>query len=219
MRPIVSILLTLISFNTFAQSTKSFTQFIPKGFVLEDTITGELNKDGQEDVVLITRATNPMRIIQDENRGKFDRNRRGIVILFKKGSQYNKVLQNDTCFASAFEDGGVYFAPELSLEIKKGNLYIDYNHGRYGFWNYTFRYQNNDFALIGYDQSDHFGPVVNKSTSINFLTKTKIVKVNTNENADGGDEVFKTTSTKINIGKLIRLSAIKDFEDLAMHQY
>jgi hypothetical protein len=39
-------------------------------------------------------------------------------------------------------------------------------------------------------------------------------KVNTNENADSGEEVFTTTSEKIKVDKLLRLSDIKDFDEL-----
>jgi hypothetical protein len=208
-----ALLLVCCSYISIAQTSKSFAQFVPKAFVLIETITGDLNKDGREDAVLLIGATNASRIIQDENRGELDRNRRGIIILFNEGTSYKKVLQNDTCLASANEDGGIYFAPELTLDIKKGNLYIQYNHGRYGFWKYTFKYQNNDFALIGYDHSAYFGPIVRELTSINFSTKTKIVKTNTKEDVAAGDEIYCTKTTKIKIDNLPKLSAIKDFEE------
>ena len=140
------------------------------------------------------------------------RNRRGIIVLFKKDNQYQMILKNLNCFSSENEDGGVYYAPELSLEINKGNLYIQYAHGRYGYWKYTFRYRNSDFRLIGYDSSEG-GAVVEKETSINFLSKKKQEKVNTNENAEGGDEVFTETWTNITVTKLLKLRDIKDFEN------
>lgn len=80
-------------------------------------------------------------------------------------------------------------------------------------WSYTFRFQNSDFELIGYDASSNRGPVVNTETSINYLTKKKIIKENTNDDADGGDEVFKETVTRISARELIKLSKIKDFDD------
>jgi hypothetical protein len=75
-------------------------------------------------------------------------------------------------------------------------------------------YQNSDFELIGFDASENRGPVIERETSINFLTKMKQERINTNENADSGEEVFTTTSNKINIDKLLRLSDIKDFDEL-----
>lgn len=193
--------------------------FLPKGYLLFEKITGDLNKDGIEDVVLIIKATDKSKIITDEYRGKLDRNRRGIIILFGKKDHYELAVKNDACFASENEDGGVYFAPEISVGIYKGTLTIHYGHGRYGYWKYTFRHKNSDFELIGYDESSNFGPVVKRQTSINFLTRKKQEKVNTNENAKGGDEVFKETWKNIKINQLIRLSAIKDFDELDMSVY
>ena len=55
--------------------------------------------------------------------------------------------------------------------------------------------------------------MVNTETSINYLTKKKIIKENTNDDADGGDEVFKETVTRTSARELIKLSKIKDFDD------
>ena len=82
-----------------------------------------------------------------------------------------------------------------------------------------FRYQNSNFELIGYINSDSHGPVVDSETSINFSTKDKIVKENTNPEAEGGDEVFETTKTKLSINKLFKLSEIKDFDQLDLSMF
>jgi hypothetical protein len=148
-----------------------------------------------------------------------DRNRRGIIVLFNNNGKYELVAENHDCFESENEDGGVYFPPELAIEIKKGNLNVKYHHGRYGEWKYIFRYQNSDFELIGYDSVD--GAVVIKSeTSINFLTKRKLVKTNTNlAHDEGGEEVFEENWSDIKIDSLIKLSKINDFFELDMHKY
>ena len=122
------------------------------------------------------------------------------------------------CFYSENEDGGVYFPPVLSISIKDNKLYFDYTHGRYGYWQYTFRYQALDFVLIGYDASENYGPIVQKVTSINFLTKKKLTRDNLNkDNEASGDENFKDTWENIDIQKLYKLSEIKDFEELDVH--
>lgn len=196
------------------QIGKPIADFIPKGYKIFQEIKGDLNKDGLEDCVVIIKATNKENIITHEYRGKLDRNRRGIIVLFKADEDYVLATKNYDCFSSENEDGGVYFAPELDVSVEKGKLYVHYGHGRYGYWTYTFRYQKADFELIGYDSSDNFGPVVNSETSINFLTKKKVTKTNTNENAESGDEIFEEKTEKIKVNKLIRLSEIKDFDEL-----
>jgi hypothetical protein len=208
-----------LTITVFGQVKQKTNDFIPKGFIVFEKIPGDLNKDSIDDCVLIIKGTDTGKITTDEYRGQSDRNRRGIIVLFNKKGHYELALKNYDCFSSEQEDGGVYFAPKLSIEIKKGNLYVHYGHGRYGYWKYTFRFQKTDFELIGYDASDNHGPVVNSKTSINFSTKIKQVKVNTNESADGGEEVFKTTSKKIKIDKLIKLSDVKDFDELDMSIY
>lgn len=200
----------------YAQN-KNVEDFIPQGYVLYDTIYGDLNKDNLEDCILIIKGTKKENIVESRFEAIVDRNRRGIIILFKNENGYQKTTENVDCFSSENEDGGVYFPPELYINVKRGNLIIHYGHGRYGFWNYTFRYQESEFKLIGYDSSNNFGPIINSETSINFLTKKKLVRENTNEDSEGNDEVFKETWSSIKIDKLLNLSEIENFDELNMN--
>ncbi|WP_208643468.1 hypothetical protein [Pedobacter miscanthi] len=187
--------------------------FVPKGYVLAEQINGDLNGDGLADCVLMVKNTLKNRIVKDPDRGILDRNRRGLIVLLNKKDHYEPVVKNLSCFSSENEDGGVYYAPELMVSIEKGKLYIHYAHGRYGYWKYTFRYGKNDFELIGYDASNNTGPRVDREVSINFLTKRRLEKNNTNEQASGGDEVFEEKWTDISLEGLAKLSEVKDFDD------
>jgi hypothetical protein len=207
-------LFTLWATICCAQPKHDINAFVPKGYVITEKIYGDLNKDHLEDCVIIIKDTNKKRFIKDEYRGVLDRNRRGIIVLFKVKNGYALAVKNYDCFSSENEDGGVYFAPELDLSIKQDNLYIHYGHGRYGYWEYTFRFQHSDFALIGYDETNG-GVVISSETSINYLTKKKTLYENMNDTAkESGKEVIKTTKTKINVPTLIKLSEIKDFDGL-----
>jgi hypothetical protein len=221
MKTKLTLLLSILTTTVFGQVEQKLNpiDFLPKGYVVFKQINGDLNKDGIVDCVLIIKGTDTNNIVTDEYRGKLDRNRRGVIVLFKKKGLYELAIKNLDCFSSENEDGGVYFAPELSIEIKKGNLYFHYGHGRYGYWKYTFRFQKSDFELIGYDAIANYGPIINSETSINFSTKVKQTKVNTNENAASGEEVFKITSLKIKIDRLIKLSQIKDFDEIDLFIY
>ena len=191
-------------------------EFCPSGYKVMEKIQGDLNKDGIDDCLLIIKDENKSNFEKNDEGTLVDLNRRGIVVLFKTNEKYELAMKNYNCFSSENEDSGVYSAPELSIEIKKNNLYIGYSHGRYGSWTYMFRNQNSDFELIGYDKSENDGPRINSETSINFLTKKKQIKTNTNENSEGGDEVFEETWENIRLSKLIKLSEIKDFDELDM---
>ncbi len=192
--------------------------FVPEKYVLTEKIFGDLNKDGVEDCVVIIKGTNKGKFVTDESRGVLDRNRRGIIVLFSKDVRYELASRNYNCFSSENEDGGIYFAPELSVEVNKNKLYVSYGHGRYGYWKYTFRYQNLDFELIGYDRAEHRGSTVQSETSINFLTKTKIFNDNTNKQDDYADVVFEKTENNIFNEQLIKLSKIKDFDKLDVEE-
>ncbi|WP_281778025.1 hypothetical protein [Croceibacter atlanticus] len=209
-------LLTILSCKA---QYKEPSDFIPKGYTEFKKYSGDLNKDGLEDYVLIIKKTDSANVVMNRFDKKVDRNRRGIIVLFKNANGYELADKNLECFSSENEDGGVYFAPELWIEIKDNKLYIHYGHGRYGYWKYTFRFQKSNFELIGYDSSSNRGPVTNRETSINFLTKKKLTKENTNENAEGGDEIFKENWYDIEIDNLIKLSEIKDFDELDMYNY
>lgn len=205
--------------------------FIPEGYVLHtyeggsfaegwEEIQGDLNKDGLEDVVLIIKGTDPDKIVDDEYQGKLDRNRRGILVLLNKGGHYELATKNYDCFSSENEDGGVYYAPELSVFIDKGNLHLEYGHGRYGSWGYTFRYQDGDLALIGYDLYVSQGPVPQYEVSINFLNKKKLTRDNLNKEDDGEnyDVKYKDTWENFTLKKLMKLSEIEDFDKLSFSE-
>lgn len=210
--------------NAIKEQKKSPSDFIPEGFVIHiykggyftkgwNEIKGDLNKDGIEDKVLIIKETDKTNIVKDEYHGEIDRNRRGLIILFKNQNNYELAAKNYTCFSSENEDGGIYIAPELSVKIKKGNLYFSYEHGRYGHWEYIFKFQNSDFELIGYNEFS-IGPINNRKTSVNFSTKEKrkIVYIN-------NDEVVYDTKEKISLKRVIKLSEVEDFDELDMTEY
>ena len=189
-------------------------EFIPDGYVLFSGCEGDLNKDGKPDVVLMIKGTDKSKWVDDEYRGRLDRNRRGLIILFKRDGGYELIAENDECFSSENEDGGVYYAPELDFYIKNNTLILHYAHGRYGYWKYIFRYQNNDFELIGYFGSYDRGPVVLYITDVNFSTRTCVYKENINADEDEAEEKFKVKTIKFKRKNLIKLSEITDFDEL-----
>ena len=204
---------------------KRITDFIPKGYKLFEKISGDLNNDGLDDCVLIIKATRKDGFVKDFKDEVVDRNRRGIIILFTEKDGYKLASKNYNCFSSENEDGGVYFSPELGVIMKDSKLYLHYYHGRYGYWEYCFRYQNSDFMLIGYEASHDRGPVALFKTSINFLTGVEYDdeninadKFNENSNDDSEiDEVFKRTVVKLKKKPLMKLSEIEDFDDLKLN--
>lgn len=194
------------------------TDFIPKGYKLFEKISGDLNKDGLEDCVLIIKATRKDGFVKDFKDEVVDRNRRGIIILFTEKDGYKLASKNYNCFSSENEDGGVYFSPELGVIIKDSKLYLHYYHGRYGYWEYCFRYQDSDFMLIGYESIGSHGPTVLGKVSINFLTGVRYDDDNINKYDDDAEEKFVRKVIKLKKEPLKKLSEIDDFDELEIER-
>lgn len=209
----------LLNINSCNSQKKEPSDFLPEGYVIYETHFTDLNNDEQDDCILIIKDTNPEGIVINRFDKKVDRNRRGVIILFKTEEGYQLVDKNYHCFTSENEDGGVYYAPQLSVETDKGDIILHYEHGRYGFWNYRFRFIESNYKLIEYNSVSSNGPVTDSETTINFLTKTQVFKKNINEDGEGNDEIFKETKTSISIDELLNLSDIKAFDELDMSDY
>lgn len=218
----LAFLIAILTTTVFGQAeqAQSPRDFLPKGYVIFDKINGDLNEDGIEDQILIIKGTDTNQIITDKYRGRLDRNRRGIIVLFNKGGHYELAAENHDCFSSENEPGGVYFAPELSIGINNGNFYVHYYHGRYGNWQYTFRLRNSIFELIGYESTYRSSFVSENAItfdekSFNFLSKKKLTKEVVNVSSDG-NETIRETWGNITVDKLLKLSEIMDFDDLGL---
>ncbi|MEG2268785.1 MAG: hypothetical protein RSC68_31195 [Acinetobacter sp.] len=195
------------------QDQVTYKAYIPAKYHLFEAIEGDLNKDGVKDVVLVVKATDPSAFFEHEYRGRLDRNRRGMIVLINEKGKFKPVVSNLNCFSSENEDGGVYFPPELWIQIKNNLLNVHYGHGRYGSWRYLFRLEGNDLHLIGYDDSSNHGPYVESESSINFVTGKKVIRKNINQDEEA-DPKFKESWSKINQAR-IYLSKIQDFDDLS----
>ena len=67
-------LLAILNFG-YANTKQNMKDFIPKGYKIFETISGDINKDGIEDRVLIIKGINKKKIVRHEYLGMLDRNR------------------------------------------------------------------------------------------------------------------------------------------------
>lgn len=214
--------ITLIGLVFYSLISMSFAKdeniFMFDDYRVMEVVQGSLTDQKREDLVLLVKATDSEGFQPDQwNKNIVDKNRRGLVIFLKKDNGYQKILENKDFLASENEDGGVYFPPELTINLDKGLLYFNYSHGRYGHWTYTFRHnpKDNDFDLIGFDNSSNRGPTVLKMVSMNFLTGKKKVLTNPNEdNEDFDINDFIETWETFDKPKTIKLSQLKNIDDL-----
>lgn len=195
--------LTLISFSTvtLAASDKSaYTKFIPQGWTVLETVTGDLNRDGKADTAFIIQQNDPNNIKSHEGLGseRLNLNPRKLLVLFQTAQGYQLITENDSlpsendeespCLADPLEDGGIAITKgllKISLHywLSCGSWYVTNN-------SYTFRFQNNNFSLIGFDSNDFHrasGDITEKS--INFSTGKVKTTTGKNEFSDTSQPV------------------------------
>ena len=147
---------------------------------LYDAIKGDLNKDGIDDVAVVTQETFKEKFMPfsdgcDESTKDdkwcqiVNKNRRGVVILLSNGDKYEAVVTKSDIFESPNEDGGAYFPPELVVEIKNSELKFFYSYGKYGYWEYVFALDGKDFKLVRYFSSDNNGPKPEHIVQMDFI--------------------------------------------------
>lgn len=150
------ILLSLVTSSVFGKDDfrrlvpltgKSFKDFIPKGY---DTLgwrtsiaVGDLNKDGVDDIVLVLKDI--------EAEQKLDGGGlRPLVVLFKEKDYYR--LAAIAMYVVMCKDcGGAMGDPFVGVSIEKNTLTVYHYGGTAWRWSVDtkFRYQNDDFYLIG----------------------------------------------------------------------
>ena len=201
--------LTLISFSTvtLAASDKSaYAKFIPQGWIVLETSTGDLNRDGKIDAALIIQQNNPNNIKSHEGLGsdRLNLNPRKLLVLFQTAQGYQLITENDSlptendeespCLADPMQDGGINITQgilkiNLQYWLSCGSWYVTNN-------SYTFRYQNNNVSLIGFDSNDFHrasGDITEKS--INFSKAKVKTTTGKNEFADASQPIKIQWST------------------------
>ena len=108
--------------------------------------TGDLNKDGLDDVAIILESKDSIQFKKCFNCKLIKSKPRVILVLFNQDSKQTVVIQNNKFIARGDEGGMVnYLEPELS--IKNGWLKIFYQYTR-SHQSYTFEFRNNQMELI-----------------------------------------------------------------------
>jgi hypothetical protein len=193
-------------------SQLSSSSSLSETYKIIEELFGDLNKDGLDDKVQIVKGIDRSKIEKDEAGNEKDLNRRGVIISFRKGDSYELALKNISCFSSENEGGGV-----LRCQIVKGTVRFYDEHRRY-YCTYVFRYQNNDFELIGYEfVSLKRSHAIENGKSVNFSTRKMLTRRNRNENPD--DDSEKDIESKwedFTMPSLYKLSKIADIDALAI---
>jgi hypothetical protein len=133
------------AFPTLPKSGETITEFIPEGWSLKDSSSGDLNGDGLDDLAFVIEYKNNVDELRPDST-VLNTNPRIMVVMLKKRSSYKLFIQNNT-FILRNGEGGVDPEPYDRIRIDKGLLSIKYKWVR-GFTLYKFSMQDNTLCLV-----------------------------------------------------------------------
>ena len=156
-------------YPSFNKTINTIDDLLLSNWFLKDSAAGDLNGDDVPDLVAVVEWKDTIEELRPDKTVNLGSPR--ILLIFFKNSQtgtFDLVLQHNT-FIIRYGEGGM--DPEgygkVSIKNKVLDIYYSLMHG---LADYKFRYQQNDFYLIGAMNSGVGGGQIN-SWDINFLTK------------------------------------------------
>ena len=184
--------------SQLAKEGRTIEEVVPNGWDIQSA-TGDLNKDGIEDIVLIVRPNDPAHIETRDDGFAYNFNPLFLAVYFGSPSGVYKRFKvwHDT--VSGREDEYTDITNELSI-TPKGAIDISVSSwssmgtAATGGSTYRYRFQSGDFYLIG-EESSGLNRMTGEgeSTSINYLTGQK--EITTGDMIEEKD--LKTRKVKI----------------------
>lgn len=136
-------LTTYITAIFFSQVSFGQNQLVPNQYVAIQEVTGDLDKDGINEKVVVYNISDKENEIEGIDRE---------VIIFKKKKENWVIWHRSLNAVGNSKDGGMMGDPFEEIEIKNGILLISESGGSSWKWGHVdkYRYQNKQFELIGY---------------------------------------------------------------------
>lgn len=171
------ILIAIISYQTMSGQSIP----IPKNYTIVDSVKGDLNKDGIDELVVAYNT-------EKESEDAFESVVRELIIYTKHKNEWAVWKRSkDALYGS--RDGGMMGDPFEEIEIKNGLLLVSQNGGSSWKWGHTdkYRYQDGAFYLIGY--SSNHGKICEYWTDVDFnLVTGKMIVEKEYESCENGGE-------------------------------
>jgi hypothetical protein len=200
------------SYPILNQESQSISELIPKDWTLLDSVSGDLNMDNFKDYVIVFQFIDSVLLINEYNDTLITQPRiLGIFFGDISQNKYSLIEQSNSFILN--HDNPYMDDPFNGIRIEKNILSIGFRIWySWGSWwtsesTYKFRYENNDFTLIGFDSwSMHRASMETMIYSVNFLTKKYSI---TQEETIEEEIKSKTEWKSFKIDKLKTLNTLK----------
>lgn len=182
----LAVALLLATGLAFAESPTRFEHWVPSGWKLISSATGDLNQDGADDAVLVVEEVSAENLFENDGFGPpvLNLNPRRLIILFNTQDGYQEFITRDNLLPSEHNQEVPCLEDPLlgegGISIERGRIIVELGTwlscGSYGVsrQTFTFRLESEQFRLIGYDYSAfsrNSGEMT--ETSVNYLTEQK----------------------------------------------
>lgn len=185
----------VIETKSTSAASNALEDFIPKNYFLLESVKSAMNNQNQQHVALICAPNN------EKNPEEFSQTNRRIIMLLQSGDSFTELSSNDNLILCK-SCGGVFGDPYNGVELKNNILKISNYGGSAWRWseNYTFRFQNNEWQLIGatYDSyynakecPDGVGSAGRQLEDINFASGRMQILHTKNTNCEPYEDYWK----------------------------
>ncbi|WP_188556371.1 hypothetical protein [Hymenobacter glacieicola] len=173
------------SYPTLKAKGQRLTDFVPSGWTIHNSATGDLNKDGLPDAALVLQHKATVTLTDSEGQVVKSQPRILAILLKSEGTGGFELKEQSNSFIpedqDLEDDSEELNDPFLRIEIKRGVLELTFQESYKTSTTYStatgykFRYNGTDFQLIGADFArTHRKHFELEQYSYNFLTKKRI---------------------------------------------
>lgn len=177
------------------QRADALPLFAPRGWVVEKTVRGDLNRDKIADAALVLVEKKPAKFASSE----FEARKRALLVVLKEGKVWRRAAFNASMLLGTRDGGAMYGVMEtpVNVSIARGVLLVNQDSGSREKTDITLKFRMDKRTkrvyLIGSERSDS-DSLINggRQESINYLTgkkKTTLIK--------GETEVETTKITRV----------------------
>jgi len=174
-----------------------FEMELPEGYTIAKQASGDLNKDGAEEKVLVVN-TGEMGDMGEER----------VILIFKVENKEWKLWHRSSGTILPSEHGGMMGDPLQSVSVEKGAIVINHFGGSRSKWDHThrFRYQNNKWELIGVTLISGT-PCVDREKFDYNLSSGRVIYSDVVQVCDQGDEP-RTRSIRSKAGFVSKMESL-----------